>query len=370
MRYILHNIKLIDKIINKVSDINDKNLEIITSTTHPLFEDKTFISYLKSDLSFNDNGHYADCEMQEINSEQAIKFIQSLNNKFLVKLNEDETISVKVETSTSGVNVFNKDIQPFRDWSWNDDIGKWVQTSVKLNEVIFDSQWNEENNKWISACKMHPNRLLRGFQLWGVEEKSNTSSFNKACSTTEYAIKSMQEITHGDKSIDQLVTSRENNEVTFPVITNHYTVIDLAPLGVISYSETAEETLDAFQAVYGIHPQCTSRTIHELFRLIIEWAYSYTEFQNTEPMAELCHNILRIVQMPKNVRDDLIAIRPQQVGRFILGDASALDEYAQDTESPSSFTEWISDIYYFFRARTIESPLNINENNLPDSYPM
>ena len=180
----------------------------------------------------------------------------------------------------------------------------------------------------------------------------------------------MQEITHGDKIVDQLVTSSENNEVTFPAITMHATVIDFSPLGVISYSETAEETLDAFQTVYGIHPQCTSRTIHELFRLIIEWAYSYTEFQNTEPMAELCHNILRIVQMPKNVRDDLIAIRPQQVGRFILGDASALDEYAEDTESPSSFAEWISDIYYFFRARTIESPLNINQNNLPDSYPM
>lgn len=370
MRYILHNIKLIDKITNKVSDINDENLEIISSTTHPLLEDKTFISYLKSDLSFDNNEHYIDCEIQEINSQQAMEFIQAINDKFLLELNEDGTISVNIESTISGLYLFNKDIQPFRDWTWNDVIGKWVQTSIKLNEVIFDSQWSEENKKWTSACKIHPNRLLRGFQLWGVEEKNNTSSFNKACSTTEYAIKSIQEITHGNKSIDQLVTSRENNEVTFPVITNHYTVIDLAPLGVISYSETAEETLDAFQAVYGIHPQCTSRTIHELFRLIIEWAYGYTEFENTEPMAELCHNILRIVQMPKNVRDDLIAIRPQQVGRFILGDASALDEYVEDTESPSSFAEWISDIYYSFRTRAMNSPLNINENNLPESYPM
>ena len=51
-------------------------------------------------------------------------------------------------------------------------------------------------------------------------------------------------------------------------------------------------------------------------------------------------------------------------------DASALDEYAEDTESPSSFAEWISDIYYFFRTRTMNAPLNINENNLPESYPM
>jgi hypothetical protein len=368
MRYILHNFKLIDKITNKVSDINDENLEIISSTTHPLFEDKTFISYLKSDLSFNDNEHYADCEIQEINSQQAMDFMQGINDKFLLELNEDGTISANIETAISGLHIFNKDIQPFRDWTWNDVVGKWVQTSIKLNEVIFDSQWSEENKKWTSACKIHPNRLLRGFQLWGVEEKNNTSSFNKACSTTEYAIKSIQEITHGDKSIDQLVTSRENNEVTFPVITMHYTVIDLAPLAVITYSERDAES--NIMPLYEMHPQHLSRTIHELFRLIIEWAYSYTQFQNTEPMAELCHNILQIVQMPKNVRDDLIGIRPQQVGRFIIGDANALQEYAEDAEPPQSFTEWISDIYYSFRTRTMNAPLNINQNNLPESYPM
>ena len=368
MRYILHNFKLIDKITNKVSDINDENLEIISSTTHPLFEDKTFISYLKSDLSFNDNEHYADFEIQEINSQQAMDFMQGINDKFLLELNEDGTISANIETAISGLHIFNKDIQPFRDWTWNDVVGKWVQTSIKLNEVIFDSQWSEENKKWTSACKVNPNRLFPAFQVWKVEEKNNSSVFNKACSNTEYMIKTMQEETHGLTSVNELVTSRENDKFTFPEITMHATLIDLAPLAVITYSETSSETL--VESLYKTHPQWTSRTIHELFRLIIEWAYSYTEFENTEPMAELCHNILRIVQMPKDVRDDLIAIRPQQVGRFILGDASALDEYAEDIEAPASFAEWISDIYYLFRTRTMNAPLNINENNLSESYPM
>ena len=258
--------------------------------------------------------------------------------------------------------------RPFADWVWNPNRHKWQYPNIQLPTSKFDSEWDEVNNKWISQCQINPNRLLRGFQIWGVEEKNDNSSFGKACSTTEYAIKSIQEVTHGDKAIDQLVISTENNEVTFPIITKHYTVIDLAPLAVITYSERSADS--TIMPLYQMHPQHLSRTIHELFRLIIEWAYSYTEFQNTEPMAELCHNILQIVQMPKNVRDDLISIRPQQVGRFILGDASALDEYAEDIEAPASFAEWISDIYYFFRARTIESPLNINENNLPESYPM
>jgi len=260
--------------------------------------------------------------------------------------------------------------RPFADWVWNPNRHKWQYPNIQLPTSKFNSEWDEVNNKWISECQINPNRLLRGFQLWGVEEKNDNSSFGKACSTTEYAIKSMQEVTHGDKSIDQLVTSRENNEVTFPVITNHYTVIDLAPLGVISYSETAEETLDAFQAVYGIHPQCTSRTIHELFRLIIEWAYSYTEFQNTEPMAELCHNILQIVQMPKSVRDELIAIRPGQVGRYLLGDGSALQEYDIDAEMPESFKSWISEVYYDYRERNKGFPININQSYAHLSYPM
>ena len=80
--------------------------------------------------------------------------------------------------------------------------------------------------------------------------------------------------------------------------------------------------------------------------MIIEWAYSYTEFENTEPMAKICHEILQIVQMPKDVRDELIGIRPQQVGKFIQGSTDALQDYNTNIEMPESFKLWVSDVYY------------------------
>ena len=123
-------------------------------------------------------------------------------------------------------------------------------------------------------------------------------------------------------------------------------------------------------SVYQMHPQHLSRTIHELFRLIIEWAYSYTEFQNTEPMAELCHNILQILQMPKSVRDDLIAIRPQPVARYLLADTDALQEYDSDAEMPESFKLWISEVYYDYRERNKGFPININQSYSHLTYPM
>jgi len=366
MRYILHNSKLIDKIINL--DTNNLNIEIITSTNDNLFEDKTFISYLKSNTSFENNENYLDCKIKELTEQEALNFIKSINDKYLVDLNMDGTISIHLETSDIRINIFNENIKPFRDWQWNEQFKKWVQTSTKLNEVIFESEWNEEKQKWISECKVNPNRLFRAFQVWKVEEKSNSSVFSKACSNTEYMIKTMQEETHGFTFVNELVTSTEDNQVIFPLISKHYVLIDLAPLVVITYSETNSETL--VESVYKTHPQSTSRTIHELFRLIIEWAYSYTEFNNTEPMAKLSHNILQALQMPKAVRDDIMAIRPQPVARFISGDSNALEEYDTDTPMPESFKLWISDMYYFFRSRTVELPLNIDENNLPELYPM
>ena len=167
-----------------------------------------------------------------------------------------------------------------------------------------------------------------------------------------------------------MVVSFENGEIKFPIITKHFVVIDLAPVALITYSEMPQESIETNNALYSIHPQTLSRSIHELFRLIIEWAYSYTEFNNEEQMAKICHEILQIVQMPLDVRNELMGIRPQQVGKFIQGSTDALQDYNTDTEMPESFKLWISEAYYDYRQRNKGFPVNINQSYAHLSYPM
>jgi hypothetical protein len=85
-------------------------------------------------------------------------------------------------------------------------------------------------------------------------------------------------------------------------------------------------------------------------------------------MAVLCHDILRAVQMPIDVRNDLIALRPQPVGRFLSGDTDALIEYQDSEQMPESFRLWISDLYEKFSTRMTGSPLHVDYDLLPESY--
>lgn len=260
--------------------------------------------------------------------------------------------------------------RPFPDWVWNADRHKWQYPNIQLPTSKFDSEWDEVNNKWISQCKVSENRSLRVFSVMKTEIKNDQSPYKAACSTTEYMIKSLTEETHGSTAIDDMVVSVENGEIKFPFITKHFAIIDLAPVALITYSEMPQESLETNNALYSIHPQAFSRSIHELFRLIIEWAYSYTEFENTEPMAKICHEILQIVQMPKDIRDELIGIRPQQVGKFIQGSTDALQDYNTDIEMPESFKLWVSDVYYDYRERSKGFPIGINQSYAHLTYPM
>lgn len=266
----------------------------------------------------------------------------------------------------------NEEIQnnkPFADWTWDSIKFRWKPPLIKLNDIYFNSIWSEEKQKWISECILSENKENRGFQIWAAKSVNEESNFNNACSTTEYMIQSVHELTHNSGSVNNLVSSKVEGEVKFPVITKHAVIIDLAPIAFITYSECTNETRNVFKEIGPIHPQSASRYIHELFRLIIEWAWSYTNLNNSEPMAELCHNILRALQMPQDIRNELLNLRPQYVSRYILGDKNALEEYEDDILIPEKFKEWISDIYYDYRPRFPGCPLNINISYLPESYP-
>jgi hypothetical protein len=241
----------------------------------------------------------------------------------------------------------------------------------KLNDLHFSSTWDDSAQKWVSECNLGGDRFLRSFHIWNAKEVAEDSPYATACSSTNYAIQSMQEVTHGVDAISTFVVEEDSNVQRgnrYPKITKHFTAIDLSPIAMITYQEYADVDYGVFADAMKIHPQCAARNIDELFRLVVEWAWSYTELGNTEPMALLCHDILRELQMPIEVRNDLLNLKPQPVARFILGDQEALIERDDPDPMPETFRLWISDIYYKYGSRTADSPLNVNVDSIKESY--
>jgi len=128
-----------------------------------------------------------------------------------------------------------------------------------------------------------------------------------------------------------------------------------------------------------MHPQTAARTPHELFRLIIEWAWAHTDLGNKEAVSKVCHDLLRAVQMPIEVRNELLTeVEPQAVERYIRG----LDPFyatdisiISDPPMPPLFEAWVQSARDTFRYR--EAPPEgvsfnyevVDYESLPAEYP-
>ena len=312
----------------------------------------------------------------------AIKELVESSTSF--KIEYDNTVPVsEVKTFTIVIESFNeltdhtdKLFQPYYTWVWNKEAGHW-EPPIPYPDInaVMKCNWSNDWQNWKIDFGQPFDRHRKSFQLWLAAETDGSSMFLDACSTQDYMIKPFENITHGTRSIENLIkdynTSIEaTSELIRPYmsIIGHIVVIDLSPIALITYSECHEDAVTMFNQLYSMHPQFLARTSHELFRLIIEWAYAHTELGNEELAATTCHNILRAVQMPKDIRDGLIAMEAQQVGKFLEGSANALVEDDEDPESPVGFDRWVNTLYCHYPHLRVGQETHID--TLPASYPV
>lgn len=280
------------------------------------------------------------------------------------------------------------DQKPYDNWIWNADTGNWTPPIQKpLLDHIFNVEWNQSRVNWDLEFIQQVERKYRGFQLWKMVPVTNSDFYAPACSSTEYMIKTFENLTHGSSNFDEILVndhnidylkekglSVENPAATkYKIVKNHNIVIDFSPLVAVSYTIMEKEYIDLYSsdALVKMHPQCIGRTIQELFRLILEWAWCYRNLNSIEPMAIHCDMLLRHLQMPVQVRNDLLSSVPDQaVSKYLMGDSSALDIAEEDPECPDSFKYWIMDIYANYPKRNIGDELKFSIDNLPDYYPV
>lgn len=133
-----------------------------------------------------------------------------------------------------------------------------------------------------------------------------------------------------------------NHEIRFDSMTAIFPVIEAIPYGHILYFEldSPEEELIAIQES---HSEC-ARTLQEIFRLMLEWDFAYTELGNRELTAVVCHGMTEHLEIPEEFKAWLISeVPPEKVGRFLAGDPNAR-ERANTADIPSlddEFSKWL-----------------------------
>lgn len=260
---------------------------------------------------------------------------------------------------------------PPNDWFELDRRGKWV----------CPPHLDEETGRELTDDEKRFKRCLTYYQIHILDPYSEEDKRSEWCLAKEFLATDMVTATHGSHPLSHLwlyETGEWERVVVGPQeswVKNFTVELDLAPAAWITRTELNPNYPDIYNICWQMintHPQGNAHTVHELFRLIIEWAYTYTEFNNEEPSAEIAHKILRIIQMPEQVRNELLSEVPQQViGLYLAG----LDPYLTFTEyetnePPPLFAEWSDYLYQNYHWKDPNEPVNVSMNDIPDTYPV
>lgn len=154
-------------------------------------------------------------------------------------------------------------------------------------------------------------------------------------------------------------------------------IIDCAPHFYIIYSEWQEDKLDIMKRNYNnleswqkkaidnnwipenemeiseylensliaLHPQRHARTLGELFKLIIEWDIVFKPpFNNSEIQSTVSNKILEILDMPSDVRAEIISNFPDtHVAMYLKGNPNATSRPSGVPNITPLFESWIEE---------------------------
>ena len=134
-----------------------------------------------------------------------------------------------------------------------------------------------------------------------------------------------------DETTDACICGRTDRpqEVTgqhLPLMTDVRTflsVIEALPHGFIIYTELDDDS--KVDAIINTPKTHHARTLQEMFKYMLEWDWAYTELGNREPIAECCHGMVEVLQIPERIKEWLLnTMPPDKIGRFLAGETDAM----------------------------------------------
>jgi hypothetical protein len=167
-------------------------------------------------------------------------------------------------------------------------------------------------------CDAYRNVGPRGFHMW--DETTNLCS----CGST-----------------DKPNAKTGNHKVIMEQLKSLFPVIEAVPYGFLLYlefrdDETEEETLVAQATTF-------TRSIQEVFRLLLEWEFAATQLGSTEDIATTAAGMASVLDIPQNLRDWIInQVPPEKVGRYLAGNPNARARTTEPIPDLSQeFHDWV-----------------------------
>lgn len=166
-------------------------------------------------------------------------------------------------------------------------------------------------------------RFYGSFALWASEPKADNPGhwMTDLCSSSDtHLLKPIEELYGRMDTYDEL-----QKHDFLDCVRAHITIFDKPGLAAILYNEA---TLPAHKTLCSFHPYYNSPTLHEFFRLLLEWQWAHYFADNNEHMAVIATRVLEYFGLDvRNESTDpvvsfLMSLPDQQVFQYMkTGDA-------------------------------------------------
>ena len=186
-----------------------------------------------------------------------------------------------------------------------------------------------------------PHRYRRGITLWSKQMKTAEHFMYDTCNTKEVYMDTPLE----DQYEKHDYQRRLFKSGFLDAFQNHSVVIEKDDLFAITYTESTDQ--DLIIDITTIHPHCITHTVHEMFKVMLEWQWAYYELESREPMAAFCNNVLLHLGLDvRNVEHDpvvksLMQLPDMYVAQFLAGN-EIIRPAIVDPEEPLEFKLWAS----------------------------
>lgn len=183
------------------------------------------------------------------------------------------------------------------------------------------------------------NRFNRGYQLWASGPKVESHFMYETCTTRD---SHMNYPISEDYGNDNFLSTLDSGGM-FDTLTKHDNLIVVDGLFAITYTETRDK--DLFRNIVNLHPFCAGHTIHELFKLMMEWQWAYDVLGSQEPMAKLCNAALHHMGISysdnSEVTTSLMSLPDSFIAQYVKSEEMGAP--INDPKQPAAFKLWLVD---------------------------
>lgn len=207
----------------------------------------------------------------------------------------------------------------FREIGLTDSVGLFNFCKAVKN-FRFEADWDEQNSARFNRCdNAAPRNLVlpSGFHEWDYEnEVCSCGSTQKPYGTTN----------------DHYTCLTHCRIFRIPIQTEK---------GFIAYLEYKNPENEEFSMQ---HSECNARTLQELFRGILEWAWVHENMGNNEEIARTAYEFITGLSIPEEILEWLwSAVPDQKVARYLRGLTNArmraqIDDIPDMTDD---FNRWV-----------------------------